>query len=217
MPAQLLTNVVGRYAQKVRIGVYDSGILCEQCEHRFSPWDDYGTELLLKKWNSFDPVKESNETVRGYLLPAFDYPRLKLFFLSVLWRASVSRHSMYTGVDLGPREPELRCRLLETDPGAKDDFGVVLQAFDETNVGMLNPGMERFDGLRFCRIYLAHVIAFIKTDRRPFQHPFAAMALQPDAPLVVIRKDFARSPERRIMSRLVLDEHQKREAGRRAL
>lgn len=214
MPAQLLTNVAGRYAQQVRIGVYDSDILCEECEHRFSPWDDYGTELLLQKWDTFETVKESDGTVHASILPSFDYPRLKLFFLSVLWRASVSNHSMYQAVDLGPREPELRRRILDSDPGAKDDFGVVLQAFDQTNVGMLNPGMERFDGLRFCRIYLSHVIAFIKTDQRPFHDPFDSIALAPGGPLVVIKKDFARSPERRIMSKLVIEDQARRQARR---
>jgi hypothetical protein len=175
-PTRLVTSVEGRYTQKVPKGVYDDSIVCEDCERRFSSWDDYGDEIFLKSWGKFEKIMHGDEEI-GYGLPEYDYPRLKMFFLSVLWRASVSNHVMFANVDLGPRELILRESIWNSDPGDVDHFGVVLQAFDSTNVGILNPHSERFSGVRFCRFYLAHVLAFIKVDSRRFEDPFRSMAL----------------------------------------
>jgi hypothetical protein len=205
-PSRLATNVHGRYAQKLPKGVYDSNILCEECEHRFSGWDDYADELFLRSWDSFAPIIVRG-TVAGYRRRDYDYPKLKLFFLSVLWRASVSAHPFFSAVDLGIREPILRDSVWRADPGDLDHFGVVLQAFDYPDIGILNPHAERFSGRRYFRFYLSHVIAFIKVDSRPFEDPFRSMALGAGRELVLAEKDFTSSPERRIMKQLAIAEN----------
>jgi hypothetical protein len=202
-PARLATNVPGRYRQTIPKGVYDRTILCEPCERHFSHWDDYAAILLLQDWPTFAPIMNGPEQL-GYTLPTFDYPSLKLFFLSVLWRAAVSSHVMYAKVDLGRREPALKQSILTRDPGSIDHFGVVLQAFDTPDVGLLNPHAERFSGLRYIRFYLSHIIAYIKVDSRPFDDPFKDLALGPERPLVILLKSFLISPERRVMRKLAL-------------
>jgi hypothetical protein len=200
-PAKLVTNVEGRYPQKIRKGVYDQEILCEQCERRFSPWDNYGAQLFIKDWPNFAPIMNGAEQV-GYELPTYDYPLLKLFFLSVLWRAAVSTHVMYSKIDLGPREAALKQSILSGDPGNADHFGVVLQGFDVANVGFLDPQLERLCNLRFARFYLSHVIAFIKVDSQPFDEPLKSLCLGAQTSLTVLMKPFMTSPERRVMRNL---------------
>jgi hypothetical protein len=204
-PTRLLTNAEGRYTQKLPKGAYDSTIVCEDCERRFSVWDNYGDEIFLKSWDKFEKLERSGEII-GYRLSEYDYPKLKLFFMSVLWRAAVSSHALFASIDLGPKEPILRNSILNSDPGDIDHFGVVLQAFDTTEVGILNPHPERFaqfSGLLFCRFYLSHVIAFIKVDSRPFDKLFRSMALGSGRELQLAQKNFLTSPERRIMKNLV--------------
>jgi hypothetical protein len=208
-PGLLITDKKGRYAQTVPKGVYDASILCEHCERRFSRWDDYGNELLIKSWHKFEKIEDRGEHL-AYRLDGYDYSLLKMFVLSVLWRASVSGHVMFDRIDLGTRELSLRNAILLSDPGDSDHFGVVLQAFDSAEVGMLNPHGERFSGLRFCRLYLSHVIAFIKVDSRPFKDPFRSLALSPARPLVVLQKEFLSSPERAIMRNLVIAHERKK-------
>ena len=207
-PVRLVTNVTGRYSQKVPKGVYDSTIVCEECEQRFSPWDDYAFEIFMESWGSFDKITERGQDI-CYCLPSFDYPRLKLFFMSLLWRAAVSSNPFFGKVDLGSREEVLRVAIERSDPGSVDFFGVVLQAFDSEDIGILDPYAERFSGIRFYRFYLSHVIAFIKVDSRPFLDPFASMALGPDRKLVLIHKDFINSKERQIMKKLVIADRRK--------
>lgn len=208
-PPRLVTNAEGRFTQKVPKGVYDATILCGECERRFSAWDDYGDELFMKSWDSFTKMFHNGRHI-GYELPAFDYARLKLFVVSVLWRASVSTHPMFYKIDLGPREAVLRQSIQNADPGPVDYFGVLLQAFDSNDVGILNPHPERFGGVRFCRFYLAHVIAFVKVDARDFDPLFRHLALAPGKPLRIAQKEFMSSPERAIMKRLVVADRDKR-------
>ena len=209
-PSRLVTNVEGRYPQKIRKGIYDSAILCEDCEHHFSRWDDYADNIFLKSWGKFEKISVAGEDF-GFRLSSYDYALLKMFFLSVLWRAAVSQHVMYSKIQLGPREPILRDSILRSAPGDVDYFGVVLQAFDSTEIGILNPLLERFSGVRFCRIYLSHIIAFIKVDSRPFHEPFKSMALGATQQLVLAHKNFMTSPERRIMRNLALADRASRD------
>jgi hypothetical protein len=209
----LVTNVEGRYTQKVRKGIYDASLVCEECEHRFGPWDDYADELLLNSWDKFEKITDRGQEI-AYSFPEVDYRLLKLFFLSVLWRAHASQHVMFSKIDLGSREAALKDAIKQGDPGTVDFFGVVLQAFDSTNVGLLDPHPERFSGVRFCRFYLSHIIAFIKVDARPFAEPFSSIALGPGRPLVLVQKNFMGSPERRVMRRLVLADREKGRTSR---
>lgn len=207
-PSRLITNAAGRYSQKVPKGVYDSSLVCEECEQQFSAWDDYASQLFLKRWDKFEKITDRGQEI-AFSLAEFDYSLLKLFFLSVLWRASASSHVMFSKIDLGPREAVLKKAIKQSDPGPMDFFGVVLQAFDTTNVGILDPHPERFSGIRFYRFYLSQVIAFIKVDSRSFIEPFSSVAVSPARPLVLVQKNFLGSPERRVMRSLVISDHGK--------
>lgn len=207
-PTRLVTNAAGRYTRKLPKGIYDPAIVCEECERRFSPWDDYAAELFLQSWDTFQRIQRQKEDI-GFSLPSYDYSRLKLFFLSVLWRAGVSGHEMFEKVTLGPHAAKLREAILTGEPGDRQYYGVVLQAFDSTNLGFLNPHPERFFGVRFYRFYLSHIIAYIKVDSLPLPEPFTALALTPHSPLVLVQKNFATSPERRIMRSLVIPDIEK--------
>ncbi len=101
-PSRLVTNVEGRYTQKIRSGIYDSSLVCEECEHRFGPLDDYANELLLKSWDKFEKIADCGQCI-AYRFPKFDYCLLKLFFISVLWRAHASRHV----IPITPRDETL--------------------------------------------------------------------------------------------------------------
>jgi len=213
-PSRLVTNVAGRYGRKMPKGAYDPSIVCEECERRFSAWDDYGAELFLQRWDEFERLEHLGEHV-GYRLATFDYNRLKMFFLSVLWRAAVSSHEMFYAVKVGPYGEALKRAVIDSRPGGPDEFAVALQAFDSTDVGMLNPMAERFEGVRYYRFYLSHVIAFVKVDSRPPPDSLRPLTIQPGGALWLASKTFAGSPEREIMRNLVLKDVQRRSGARR--
>ena len=61
--------------------------------------------------------RESWESTPTYEIADFDYARLKLFFISVLWRAHLSQDQFFDAVDLGPWQSTARQMIWEGDPG----------------------------------------------------------------------------------------------------
>ncbi|MDI6034190.1 hypothetical protein QLS91_14000 [Flavobacterium sp. LB2P84] len=56
-----------------------------------------------------------------------DYTKLKLFFLTILWKSHVSKNLFFKEIDLGEGYAErLRKMILDRDAGAEDEFEVIL-------------------------------------------------------------------------------------------
>jgi hypothetical protein len=66
----------------------------------------------------------SQLTNRTYDLEIATYAELKLLFLSILWRASVSTLPAFSNVFLGDYETDVHQRLLNGDPGLSTDFPI---------------------------------------------------------------------------------------------
>lgn len=92
-------------------------LFCRDCEAKLSRYEDYarrvvvgGTKLIERKTNL------------GHLIEGIDYKLFKLFLLSILFRAGISRHDMFKRVHLGPHEERIRAMLVQEDPGAQTDY-----------------------------------------------------------------------------------------------
>ena len=55
-----------------------------------------------------------------------DYKPLKLFQMSLLWRAGISSLREFSAVNLGPHEENLRCMIYQENPGKPNKYGCVL-------------------------------------------------------------------------------------------
>ncbi len=164
----LATNKSDVYPQRRPIGEYDSEILCKKCETVFNSWDSYGKELLINKQNDFK-ITEENGAIISYHTESFDYAKLKMFFISILWRASISKRDFYTKVNLGPHEDVLRNMIINSDPGTMDDYDVQLFRFSGVDhpIPILMPVEIRSSyGLRYYRVYLGDHFFDIKVDKQ---------------------------------------------------
>jgi hypothetical protein len=103
-------------------------MLCKDCEEQFSKYEGYARELLygkapgpLKKiaLGVFHSMEDPIMLGVRIIQPAdFDFRLLKLFQLSILWRAGVASGRHYTNVSLGPKHEErLRQLLVAESPG----------------------------------------------------------------------------------------------------
>jgi hypothetical protein len=79
-------------------GIWET-LLCQKCEGRLSQLEDYarrvlygGTEISITQ----HPGK--------IIIHDLDYTRFKLFQMSLLWRAGVSKRPEFKNVSLGPHE-----------------------------------------------------------------------------------------------------------------
>lgn len=123
----LSDHVRNRYAQK---GVREK-LLCEGCEQRFSVHERYVSRLMFG--DLAPPSQPDGSTI---IFRGVDYKPLRLFQLSILWRAGVSKLDFFRYVSLGSaHEARLRDWLLRDDPGEPWQYGCMMLAlFHEGDV-----------------------------------------------------------------------------------
>ncbi len=196
---EIHTNTKGAYPKRAPIGVYDRTILCGECDGCFSPWDDHAQQVLIRDFSEALPLYDESRKV-AYRIQRFNYNLLKLFFLSLLWRASVSNHKFYRRISVGPYEEILRGMLLTEDPGTAEKFAVTLARFSDPQfTGMLDPHAERYEGVNYCRFYLTGFVAYIKVDRRPPPSFLRDFVISEDSQITVILRDLHESKDGAVM------------------
>lgn len=191
---KLASSATGAHPKKCPIGVYDLTILTAEGEGKFSSWDDYAYKLLVERFSSARAICRDGTTY-AYLYSECDYAVLKLFFISILWRAGVSGHPFFSKVKLGPHENRLRRAILNSDPGDAHFYSVALVVFDNAMdiPKMVDPFQTKLNGVNFYCFHLGNFVAYIKTDKRPTPRPYSDIQLSPSRPLLVVQRDFAGS------------------------
>ncbi|MCF7981164.1 MAG: hypothetical protein K9K86_04215 [Pseudomonadales bacterium] len=108
-----------RYEQK---GLREH-LLCNDCEQQFSKYEKYtrgifygGKSILIGRGN---PIRISR----------VDYQRFKLFQLSLIFRAALSKLPFFYSVKLGHHEERIRKMLLKEDPGDETDYPCMVIVF----------------------------------------------------------------------------------------
>ncbi len=197
-PPEVHTNRHGAHPKRAPIGIYDKTILCASCDNTFSPWDNYAQKVLLQEFSNARALRVGSATV-GWQIESVDYRLLKLFFISLLWRASVSGHEFYGRVSVGAFEGELQQMIRSLEPGNEEAFAVTIAKFDHPALtGMLDPHPERYESINYCRFYLAGFVAYIKVDRRVPPEFLRDFVLRPNAPLTILARS-ARSKDTAVM------------------
>ncbi|MFQ3581800.1 hypothetical protein J8C06_13735 [Chloracidobacterium validum] len=204
-PSKLYSSDSRIHPKRTQIGVYDQTILCQTCEDGFKKYDDYGAALLLKDVDPATLIPNANTPV-AYSVAKYDYTRLKLFFLGVLWRASASRHEVFQKCDLGPHEHAVRAMIRDGDPGGPEDFGVALRRYidDLGQYSTTSPYRTKICGVNFTVLHMAGYKAFIKTDRRLLPVEFAPCVLAPGRPLYVLTHDIRLDKDFAFMRKVVM-------------
>jgi hypothetical protein len=194
-PPRLLTSKEGEYPKRMPIGIYDPDILCNDCEMQFGDWDGYAQELLGEELKDSSPMAVDGKIV-AHEIREYNYRLLKLFFISLLWRASVSGHPFYSRISVGHYEQLAKSLIEVRDPGYEDDFSVLIAKFDHP-IGdtILDPHRDRYDGVNYCRFYLGSYVAYIKTDKKKNPESFSRLIMKPDQQLYIIGRDMLRSKE----------------------
>jgi hypothetical protein len=111
--------------RRSRAGAYDRELVCGPCEAEFGP----GTttcRLLRTEPEEEDCVYVDGE-LRAYTIRTYYYAKLKLSFVSLLWRASESSRSFFAHVSVGPKHTaRLKEMILNRDPGEPEEYAVFM-------------------------------------------------------------------------------------------
>ena len=165
-PAQvkILSADPGKPPQKLPSGIY-SNFLCANCESIFQKWEDHA--LLFFKKNYELPLPTSLPFIK---LENFDSQKLKLFFISILWKADASTHDGYSRVNIGQKHREkLRQMILNHEPGSWNDWAVFLERYnsDRPSASGMRPAQKgKINNITFYVFYMAGFKVYIKCDNR---------------------------------------------------
>lgn len=104
-------------------GIYDQYILCNQCDNEvIGGLESYASKYFYDN-KDIELAIEEDENIINLMFKGIDYKRFKLFLISILWRASVSRQKMFDEIALGAKYEEIaRKMILEGNPGQRTDF-----------------------------------------------------------------------------------------------
>jgi hypothetical protein len=200
------------YMQRAPKGIYDSGILCKSCDNEIGKLDDYAIKFFQ---NSASWQKTYSNNLIYYKPANCNYKVLKLFFISLLWRASITTNPFFGLVKLGPFEEEAYRRLKSKEPGDKHSFSVIMFKLSNTKDAslnemeipiqkhILNPTTTRVEGRKFYRIHLNEFFIVIKVDGRKINKGFDSITLRENAPLIIPELDFDETPFKQWMLEIV--------------
>lgn len=198
--SKLITNTVGIHSKRIPMGIYDPKIVCEDCEKLFSPWDDYAKWFFDKNVPKCVSTKDK-VVAYDYGLP--DYQKLKLFFISLLWRAHASQQPFFRRINLGPHAADVVTKIKNADPGTPDEYSIVLARFDHPlSEAIQDPFRSRIFNINCYRFYLPSYFFIIKFDKRPFPDGFRELMLQPGINFHALARDFTASKEMIFLKKL---------------
>src|SRR5215216_6011899 len=104
-------------------------LLCGNCEQVLAKYERYAADVLRAI-----PDMSREPAGRVVQITGIDYAGFKVFQLSLLWRAGVSRQASFHEVNLGPHEDVLRRMILGGDPGTPMAYGCVLMRTQGPNM-----------------------------------------------------------------------------------
>ena len=185
--------------QKSPIGIYDETILCQNCETKFDAIDSYGTHVFLSGFeHHFSLVKHTSDLLT-FESETVDQERLLRFLVAVLWRASVSTHTFYGAVKLGPLEDQAIATIESPQHPIPLYFGAILARwvstpdFEDAAKSIGNPIITRIDGAKVYRFHLGNVVALVKASNAPFRGSNAKLCVCAQDKLFVLGPHFESS------------------------
>lgn len=197
-PLTILSSGTLPQSKRSWTGEYDSQIVTAEGEAYFSDWDAYAYEFLLERTKKAVLYHNGSKAL-CVEVETNDYDKLKLFFISVLWRAGVSRRPFFRKVRLGPHEGELRRCILEGDPGDFQNYGVLLYLYPDTpkaGFPMVSPRFFREKDSR-CNFYefeFGCFGAWIKVDSKPCQNVLSDFFIRRNHPVqFIVRNQYRKT------------------------
>ena len=199
----MITNTKGQMPQRrLMIGWYDPNLVCSECERIFNEYDNYAIKLLIKNEKDHIPVIKDGQTI-AWKIDKYDFKKLKLFFISLFWRAGASDMPQFRRIKSKSDIERAKKLILTNNIGKKYEFSFILTRFGD-NAGkafMLDPHPESrtdaYGDLHYYRFYLgAGYVVHLKIDKKQFPPQTHEIEATENKPLYILRRnDFQVSKE----------------------
>ncbi len=134
------------------IGVYDTALLCADCDNIFGRYDKIAAETFLPEPTRGQLLKEPDGLIArgdrtkyaGYYIPNPDVHGLQLFCASLVWRAAhTSRHDASVKIS---HSFKMKADRLLRKKAKEDYFGVFASRFDNRRLSEFVTRPSKFSG-----------------------------------------------------------------------
>jgi hypothetical protein len=119
-------QITGKYSEsKQSMDLMQKGLrefmLCKSCEDKLSKYEKY------VKVDFYENIKKLKGDTNYYKINKLNYKAIKLFQLSVLWKAANSTNIYYKFVTIAPKHNEaIRAMLYNENPGKYFEYGCAM-------------------------------------------------------------------------------------------
>ncbi len=144
--------------RKLQKGIRER-LLCDLCEGQLAVYEKYVKEAIYDGKNVTGEWQGNKVVLHG-----LDYKITRLYYLSLLWRMSISSDPMFLNVNLGPHEKHLRSMIRNEIPGEPEEYGFfcIIPFFEGELLEdlILQPEWVRINGHRFYRIVIGGLLYY---------------------------------------------------------
>jgi hypothetical protein len=188
----VVSTVPGEFQKRRPIGLWGR-FICQTCEARFNDWDSHAIAVFRDA--------RPQPVFRAWKYENFEYAKLKLFFISLLWRAAVTEEPFFEKAVLEARDLQrLKLLIKKSRPSSWTEYSVLLWRSDEIIAkAIIPPKRVEHEGLSFIRIYFPGYMALIKVDHRSLPVRFKPYSLNETGSWFVGRRDYSTSEEWKLM------------------
>jgi hypothetical protein len=185
-------------------------LLCDECEQRFCRYERWASLFFQGAIVAFTDTTRSEISLGSALrftridkegtpttspLPSrlnidgFDYVKMKLFLLSILWRIGVSQLYFFSGVTLGFHEQRIRKMLLKDDPGSADQYACQMRLIELKGQLVTDyqsqPRQYTHFGRKCCRFYSTGIrFDFMVSNHRADPESVQRFCVKPESKYV---------------------------------
>jgi hypothetical protein len=103
-------------------------LLCHDCEQQIGRYENYVRKMFYGGVPLDFPQNPDHLCIKN-----IEYRKMKLFQMSLLWRASISTHPFFGFINLGPYEEKIRLMICEENPGSRYEIGCLLVFYQNEN------------------------------------------------------------------------------------
>lgn len=180
---------VRRFEQK---GIREK-LLCKECEAQLSKHEHYISRVFS---GSLPVSSEKNGNL--VKIQGLNYLHFRLFGLSVLWRAGVSKHRYFQKVNLGPHEESIRKLLAADDPGEPHVYGFFLAPIlfhgKEIKDLMIEPTHSRLDQHLCYRFVFGGLVWIFVVSSHGLPHVFREAVINRSGEMLMLVSEFKDLP-----------------------
>ncbi|HEY9686614.1 MAG TPA: hypothetical protein V6C52_06535 [Coleofasciculaceae cyanobacterium] len=212
------------YTPRSGKGEYDPNILCAECDGQIiGKWDDAAIKFFQNKdeWSIIQSEEDPKALAYEVKITDVDYAQLKLFFISLLWRASISQRPMFQAVQLGPFEQKAYEHIKNQNPGSEDEFSVIVRKFrpsekpwyssskDVMHRSIISPIKKRRNQRDYYLFQLNEFSIDIKVSNKEIDPRLAIITLSRGRPFYIFERDFDESSEYKTLQIAIREQERK--------